>query len=81
MWKSVLAISAGASLGTMPRWWLGKRLNNAFPKIPPGTLTANLFGGHIVGLANAFLATCSAIAPEWRLPIVTGVRTVHWIRR
>ena len=72
MWKSVLAISAGASLGAVLRWWLGIQLNSAFPTIPPGTLTANLVGGYIIGLAIAFFATYSAIAPEWRLLIVTG---------
>lgn len=72
MWKSVLAISAGASLGALLRWWLGSQLNNVFPTIPPGTLAANLVGGYVVGLAIAFFASYSAIAPEWRLLIITG---------
>lgn len=72
MWKSVLAICAGASLGALLRWWLGTQLNSLFPTLPPGTLTANLLGGFIIGVAIAFFATYSAIAPEWRLLIVTG---------
>jgi CrcB protein len=72
MWKSVVAISVGASLGALLRWWLGSQLNSVFPTIPPGTLTANLVGGYIVGIAIAFFATYSAIAPEWRLLIITG---------
>ena len=72
MWKSVVAISVGASLGALLRWWLGSQLNSLFPTIPPGTLTANLVGGYIVGIAIAFFATYSAIAPEWRLLIITG---------
>jgi CrcB protein len=43
-----------------------------FPTIPPGTLVANLVGGYLVGLAIAFFATYSAIAPEWRLLLITG---------
>jgi CrcB protein len=72
MWKSVVAVSAGASLGALLRWWLGSQLNSLFPTIPPGTLTANLVGGYIVGVAISFFATYSAIAPEWRLLIITG---------
>lgn len=72
MWKSVVAISIGASLGALLRWWLGTQLNSLFPTVPPGTLTANLVGGYIIGIAIAFFASHSAIAPEWRLLIITG---------
>jgi CrcB protein len=72
MWKSVIAISVGASLGALLRWWFGTQLNNLFPTVPPGTLAANLVGGYIVGIAIAFFATYSAIAPEWRLLVITG---------
>lgn len=72
MLKSIVAISAGASLGAVLRWWFGMALNSYFPTIPPGTLTANLVGGYIVGLAIAFFASFSALAPEWRLFVITG---------
>jgi crcB protein len=72
MWKSVIAISVGASLGALLRWWFGTQLNPLFPTIPPGTLAANLVGGYIIGIAIAFFATYSAIAPEWRLFVITG---------
>jgi fluoride exporter len=72
MLRSVVAICIGASLGALLRWWLGSQLNNLFPAIPPGTLAANLVGGYVVGIAIAFFATYSAIAPEWRLLIITG---------
>jgi len=47
-------------------------LNSYFPRIPPGTLAANLIGGYIIGVAVAFFATYSELAPEWRLFIITG---------
>jgi len=72
MWKSVTAICVGASLGALLRWWLGAQLNSLFPAVPPGTLAANLVGGYVIGLAIAFFALYSAIAPEWRLLIITG---------
>ena len=72
MLKSVLAISAGASLGALLRWVLGLFLNAAFPLIPMGTLAANLLGGYLVGLAIAIFAANPGFSPEWRLLIITG---------
>jgi CrcB protein len=54
------------------RWWLGTRFTSYFPPVPPGTLVANLFGAYVIGLAIAFFATVSALAPEWRLFVITG---------
>ena len=72
MWKPIVAISLGASLGALLRWWLGTRLNSHFPSVPPGTLTANLLGGYIIGVATAIFGSASALAPEWRLLVMTG---------
>lgn len=72
MWKPILAISFGAALGALLRWVLGTKLNSLFPSIPPGTLTANLVGGYIIGVAVAYFAQAPDIAPEWRLFIITG---------
>ena len=72
MWKSILAISLGAALGALLRWVLGDKLNALFPTIPPGTLVANLIGAYVVGVAIAFFASYTALAPEWRLLIITG---------
>jgi CrcB protein len=70
--KSILAISLGASLGALLRWYLGTSLNSYFPGIPLGTLTANLIGGYVVGVAVAFFAAFSGFSPEWRLFVITG---------
>ena len=70
--KSLIAVFIGAGLGALLRWWLGLTLNSYLPRIPPGTLAANLIGGYIIGVAVAFFATYSELAPEWRLFIVTG---------
>ena len=72
MWRAIAAVSVGSSLGALLRWWLGASLNAHFPPIPPGTLAANLIGGYVVGVAVAFFATYTAIAPEWRLLVITG---------
>jgi fluoride exporter len=72
MWRAITAISLGASLGALLRWWLGTTLNPHFPAVPPGTLAANLIGGYVVGVAVAAFATYPVLAPEWRLFVITG---------
>ena len=72
IWSPALAISFGAAAGALLRWQLGVRMNSLLPMLPLGTLAANLIGGYIVGLAIAYFAQAPAIAPEWRLLIITG---------
>jgi CrcB protein len=72
MWRAIVALCVGGSLGTLLRWWLGLTLNAHFPTIPPGTLAANLIGGYVVGIAVAFFASYTSLAPEWRLLVITG---------
>jgi fluoride exporter len=72
MWKSIVAVSVGASAGALLRWWLGDRLNALFPLMPPGTLAANIIGGYVIGAAVALFASFPALPAEWRLLIITG---------
>jgi fluoride exporter len=72
MWRGIIAVSVGGGSGALLRWWLGLTLNQYFPAIPPGTLAANLIGGYVVGAAMAFFASYTALAPEWRLLVITG---------
>ncbi|MDR3074287.1 MAG: fluoride efflux transporter CrcB [Deltaproteobacteria bacterium] len=59
-------------MGAILRWVLGLLLNQVFPLLPLGTLTANLFGGYCIGLALGVFAANPEIAPEWRLLVITG---------
>ena len=70
-WKTIVAVSLGASLGALLRLALSESFNATFPAIPPGTLLSNLIGGYIVGIAIAFFAT-SNLPLEWRLFAITG---------
>ena len=72
MLKSVIAISLGASAGSVLRWGLGLMLNALFPPIPMGTLAANLIGGYCVGLAVSFFDFFPALPLEWRRLCITG---------
>ncbi|WP_018987084.1 fluoride efflux transporter CrcB [Methylophilus methylotrophus] len=72
MWKSVIAISVGASLGALLRWQLGLKLNSLVPALPLGTLSANLIGAYIIGFAIAYFSQVPQLSPEARLLIITG---------
>lgn len=72
MFNSILAISIGASFGSVLRWFLGMWFNAVFPAIPLGTLAANLIGGYLIGIALAIFANHPGFAPEWRLFVITG---------
>ncbi|BBP04896.1 putative fluoride ion transporter CrcB [Sulfuriferula plumbiphila] len=70
--NAFLAIGVGAALGAWLRWGLGLWLNPLFPTLPMGTLAANLLGGYLIGLAMAFFASYTGLAPEARLLVITG---------
>lgn len=72
MLTSIASIAVGAALGAALRWILGNQLNALFPMIPPGTLTANLLGGYLIGIAVAYFADHPTLPPEIRLFAITG---------
>jgi CrcB protein len=69
---SWLAVGLGAALGAWLRWGLGLWLGGLHEKIQLGTLTANLVGGYLIGIAIGFFSSYPHISPEWRLFAVTG---------
>jgi CrcB protein len=69
---SMLAVGTGAAAGAWLRWFLGWRLNPAFPTVPLGTLAANLIGGFLVGIAIAWFERHPHLAPQARLFAITG---------
>jgi len=56
MFNTVIAISMGASLGAVLRWFLGTKLNHIYPNLPLGTLGANIIGGYLIGFFIAYFA-------------------------
>jgi len=69
---AVTAVAAGAALGAWLRWWFGIILNPLFPTLPLGTLTANVTGGYLVGIAVEYFHHNTMLPPEGRLFIITG---------
>ena len=58
------AVGIGAAFGAWLRWGLGLWLNGLTPVMPAGTLAANLIGGYLIGIAVAYFAANTSIAPE-----------------
>jgi CrcB protein len=72
MFLSVVAISAGASLGAISRWLLGIGFNAIWATMPLGTLLANLVGAYLVGIASSFFEANAGLSPELKLLVITG---------
>ncbi len=68
----ILAVGAGAALGAWLRWVLGIALNAAVPNLPLGTLSANLLGGYLVGVAVEYFSQQGGLPIEVRLFVITG---------
>jgi fluoride exporter len=69
-WPALLCIAVGAVLGAWARYGLSVWLNQSL-----ATLTANLVGGLLVGLAMAYFSQpelASKVSALWRLAIMTG---------
>ena len=69
---AVLAVGVGAAIGAWLRWALGHFLNAALPMLPLGTLTANLIGGYLIGIAVEYFAQHAGVSAEVRLLVITG---------
>ena len=67
-----LAIGLGAAFGACLRAWLS-RFNPAHSWIPLGTLSANILGGLLIGLALVwFERTGSGLSDNVRVFVITG---------
>jgi len=66
------AVGTGAALGAWLRWGFSTWLNPRIPQFPLGTLTSNLVGGYLVGLAVAYFAMRHDLPPAMRLFAITG---------
>ncbi len=71
-WSGFFAVGLGGALGCWARWGLGIVLNPLFSSIQLGTLTANLAGGYLVGIAIEFVVNQNNLPPEWRAFVIIG---------
>jgi CrcB protein len=70
--NAFLAVGLGAAVGAWMRWGLSLWLNPVLPSLPLGTLSANLIGGYLIGLATGYFTLVAHLAPEVRLLVITG---------
>jgi CrcB protein len=71
-WISFTGVGVGAALGAWLRWMLGLWLNPIFLSIPLGTLTANLLGGYLIGVAVMLFHVNTSLPTELKLFLITG---------
>jgi fluoride exporter len=67
-----IAVAIGGMLGAWSRWGLSYLFNALWPSLPPGTLTANLIGGYLIGIFVELFSLHSEIPPEVALFVITG---------
>jgi len=68
----LFAIGMGAAIGAWLRYALGMAFNPTHPHMPLGTLSSNLIGAYLIGVAMAYFANHPGVTHEMRLFIVTG---------
>jgi CrcB protein len=67
-----LCVFIGGGIGALLRWGLALLLTLS-SLLPIGTLTANLAGGYLIGVAAAFFALRQDLPREWQLLTITGL--------
>ncbi|MDC9621612.1 fluoride efflux transporter CrcB [Xenorhabdus sp. XENO-7] len=68
----IFAVFIGGGLGSVLRWLISSRLNNASTPLAVGTLTANCVGAFIIGLGLAYFNKATHLDPVWKLMLTTG---------
>ncbi|MCP9268571.1 fluoride efflux transporter CrcB [Xenorhabdus sp. XENO-1] len=68
----IFAVFIGGGLGSVLRWLISFRLNNASAPLAVGTLTANCVGAFIIGLGLAYFNKATHLDPVWKLMLTTG---------
>ena len=71
MLLQVLVVCAAACAGALLRWALQAWLN-PLASVPLGTLSVNLIGGLLIGIAIAVFEHLPQLDPTWRLLVITG---------
>jgi len=72
--KMILAVAAGGALGSAARYLVGKMMLRLMgPGFPWGTLTVNMAGSFIIGLAVGLLASRYSLSHHWQGFLIMGV--------
>ena len=67
----IVSVAAGGALGAWMRWGFSIALNSVLPRLPVGTLVANLTGGFLMGFLTQGIAL-RVVPTELQLFVLTG---------
>lgn len=70
--NNLLAVAVGGVIGSVLRWLVSVWLNPVLPAVPLGTLTVNIVGGFIIGMALAYFIARPDTPVAVRLLITSG---------
>ncbi len=69
----ILFIAAGGATGALLRYWMSNGIHAYMGRgFPYGTLSVNLLGSLLMGLAYVFLVERMDVSPEWRAGLIIG---------
>ncbi len=70
----ILFIAAGGATGALLRYWMSNGIHAYMGRgFPYGTLSVNLLGSLLMGLAYVFLVERMDVNPEWRAGLIIGL--------
>jgi CrcB protein len=70
----ILFIAAGGATGALLRYWMSNGIHAYMGRgFPYGTLSVNLLGSLLMGLAYVFLIDRMDVSPEWRAGLIIGL--------
>jgi len=70
----ILFIAAGGATGALLRYWMSNGIHAYMGRgFPYGTLSVNLLGSLLMGLAYVFLVERMDVSPEWRAGLIIGL--------
>ena len=73
-WRLVVAVAAGGAIGSIARYLLGAFIQDRVATaLPLGTLVINVVGSFLLGFIVRIGLETSAISPEMRFFLATGV--------
>jgi CrcB protein len=70
--NNFLVVAAGGLVGSVLRWWVSVVLNPLLAAVPLGTLTVNIVGGFIIGMALAYFIVRPDTPVAMRLLVTSG---------
>jgi len=70
----LIAVASGGALGAILRWLLSRKIQGGvIHDWPIGTLSINIIGSLLIGIAYVLLVERLHLTPEWRLFFITGI--------